>query len=156
MKVEYLQHNSWRITHEFSYPLDLRLVKGSPLWYGKYSERNREEESGLPVVKIGFFVCLVLEWDWSHLGVDLLCWPLVNLLVPQCHSGVYPWFFVFLSTNVIEELEFRVHYFLRKLIITQTCDAFWQYMKSSFHWKIAIITQQLKCSYATLIHFCQK
>ena len=54
-----------------------------------------------------------------------------------CCSGLYPWPLIFLCTNVIEQ-----HNFLKKLIAIFTCDAFWQYTKSSFHWKIAVLTQQ--------------
>lgn len=159
-KIEHLQRCSWQKTHSISKTSPILLISNSwralpMIW--EIVWRKQRERKWAPRMKSGFFVWLDLEWDWNHLGVDLLCWPLVNLLVPECHSGVTPQLFIFLCTNIVEELEFRVHYFLRKLIIIWTCDAFWQYTNSSFLWKIAIITQQFKCSYVILIHlFCQK
>lgn len=110
--------------------------------YGKYCLGNRKEESRTPGMKIRFYMCL----DDYCVGLWYIC--------STCYSGLYPWPLIFLCTSVIEQPEFRLHYFLKKKIVAIfTCDAFWQYTKSSFHWKIAVLTQQPKFSACNLDSF---
>lgn len=111
-------HGKWHVfhSHDPSFPLCLNSQTAHRedwellLCKQKGRKNSRAEDWVLCVLSCGMRSNHSRSWYPALLAFG-------ECVVPRCCSGVHPWLLIFLCTNIIEQLEFRLHYFLRKLVI---------------------------------------